>query len=225
MIRFENVTKKFGSITAVEDINLEIEKGELVFLTGRSGTGKTTLVRLLLREILPTSGKITIDDRDISTLKSKEIPFYRRKIGVVFQDFKLLSNMTVYENVKLACQIDGKVNEEEEKKIEHALEIVDMTKRADLFPRQLSGGEIQRTVIARALTMEPRIILADEPTGNVDPQTAKQIIALLEKATENETTVLVATHNADIVNEAKKRVVQLKDGKVASDEKKGKYAE
>ncbi|MBI2268154.1 MAG: ATP-binding cassette domain-containing protein [Candidatus Blackburnbacteria bacterium] len=223
MIKFENVTKKFGSTVALEDISFEIEKGEFVFLTGHSGSGKTTLIRLLLRELSPTSGKILIEGKELGMVRKHELPFYRRKVGVVFQDFKLLSNMTVYENVRLACEIDGHVSDVEEKKIQEVLHEVGMTAKQGLFPRQLSGGETQRAVIARVLVMQPKVILADEPTGNLDPQTARQIIDLLEKASEGETTVLVATHNALIVNDLKRRVIQLKEGKLVGDCKKGKY--
>lgn len=223
MIKFEKVTKKFGSTTALEDISFEVDKGEFVFLTGRSGAGKTTLVRLLLREISPTSGTITIEGKDISALKASEIPFYRRRLGVIFQDFKLLPDMTVYENVRLACEIDGKVAASEEKKIQEALEKVEMTNRANLFPRQLSGGETQRAVIARALCMDPKIILADEPTGNLDPHTARGILSLLDQAVEDHTTVIMATHNANLVNSLKRRVIKIRDGKLVSDQQVGKY--
>lgn len=225
MIRFANVTKKFGTITALEDISFDLDKGEFIFLTGRSGAGKTTLIRLLLRELRPTSGKITIEGKDIGSLKASEIPFYRRRVGVVFQDFKLLPDMTVYENARLACEIDSKVTASDEKKIKEVLEQVGMTARAHLFPRQLSGGELQRAVIARVLVMEPRLILADEPTGNLDPPTARQILSLLDKACERETTVLMATHNAELVNSLKRRVVSLRDGKIVSDQKTGRYTD
>ncbi|OGY09830.1 MAG: cell division ATP-binding protein FtsE [Candidatus Blackburnbacteria bacterium RIFCSPHIGHO2_01_FULL_44_64] len=223
MIKFEEVTKKYGSANAVEDISFEAKEGEFIFLTGHSGAGKTTLIRLLLREITPTSGKVLIEGRDIKDLKSEEIPFYRRKIGVIFQDFKLLPDRTVYENVKLATEIDGRTTPKEEKKIEEALEKVNMSSRANLFPRQLSGGEIQRTVIARVLVQEPKIILADEPTGNLDPETGRQIVDLLGQAGKVGVTVLMATHNADIVNALKHRVVNLKNGKITRDDKSGKY--
>lgn len=220
MIKFEEVTKKYGSTAALDNISFEVKQGEFVFLTGHSGAGKTTLIRLLLRDVNPTSGKVLIEGRDIKDLPSKEIPHYRRKIGVVFQDFKLLPDRTVYENVKLATEIDGRTTPKEEKSIKEALEEVGMSERANLFPRQLSGGEVQRTVIARVLVQEPKIILADEPTGNLDPVTARQIVQLLERAGA---TVLMATHNADIVNALKHRVVNLKNGKVESDQAKGKY--
>lgn len=225
MVKFEKVTKRFGSIVAVEDVSFVVDRGEFVFLTGRSGAGKTTLMRLLLREIIPASGKIIIDDRDLATLKSAEIPFFRRRVGVVFQDFKLLAEMTVYENVALAAEIDGKVTESEEKRIKEALEKVGMSKRAHLFPRQLSGGEAQRAVIARVLVAEPKIILADEPTGNVDPSTARQILHLLDDAAKKDITVIMATHNAPLVNLLRRRVITLRNGKLVGDQKSGRYAD
>lgn len=225
MIKFDKVSKKYGSIVALEDVSLEVAEGEFVFLTGHSGAGKTTLIRLLLRDIAPTSGRVLIENRDIKSLKSSQIPQYRRKIGVIFQDFKLLPDRTVYENVKIATEIDGRTTPEEEKKVRQSLEEVGMTGRADLFPRQLSGGEIQRAVIARVMVQEPKIILADEPTGNLDPTTARQIVGLLDMAVKNGATVLMATHNADIVDALKHRVIHLKNGKVASDKSKSKYGE
>lgn len=224
MIKFENVTKRFGSITALEDISFEVDLGEFVFLTGPSGSGKTTLLRILLRELLPDTGRVLIEGKDIKQLRAKDLPFYRRKIGVVFQDFKLLYERTVFENVALALEIEGE-KEGQEKKVKEALEKVGMLERANLFPRQLSGGELQRTVIARSIVMNPRIILADEPTGNLDPATSRQIVDLLADAADSDTTVIMATHNADIVNAQKRRVISLKNGKLVSDKKKGGYEE
>ncbi|MAG59858.1 cell division ATP-binding protein FtsE [Candidatus Woesebacteria bacterium] len=224
MVKFEQVTKKFGQITALENVSSEIKKGEFVFITGPSGSGKTTLLRLLLREISPNKGKILIEGKDISTLRSSEIPFYRRKIGVVFQDFKLLADRTVYENVELVMEVSGE-GQSAKRKINDALKQVGLAERANLFPRQLAGGEQQRTVLARALVAQPKLILADEPTGNLDPATARQIVSLIDQAAKNGTTVLMATHNADIVNSLKRRVIQLKQGKVVSDKASGKYQE
>ncbi|MEK7521529.1 MAG: cell division ATP-binding protein FtsE [Patescibacteria group bacterium] len=223
MIKFESVTKKYGSTIALDDVTFEVGEGEFAFLTGHSGAGKTTLIRLLLCEITPTSGKVLIEGRDLKSLKKSDIPYYRRKIGVIFQDFKLLQDRTVYENVKIATEIDGRTTPEEEKKVQNALKDVGMTNKANLFPRQLSGGEVQRTVIARVLVQKPKVILADEPTGNLDPQTAMQIVDLLQDAAKNGVTVLMATHNADIVDALKHRVIRLKEGKIQSDVKKGKY--
>mgnify|MGYP001601220994 CR=1 FL=1 len=223
MIKFDSATKKYGSTLALDDVSFEIGEGEFVFITGHSGAGKTTLIRLLLREVSPTSGKVLIEGRDIKSLKSSDIPQYRRKLGVIFQDFKLLHDRTVYENVKIATEIDGRTTQEEEKKVKKALDEVGMISKSNLFPRQLSGGEVQRTVIARVLVQEPKIILADEPTGNLDPQTARQIVDLLDNAAKEGVTVLMATHNADIVDALKHRVIHLKEGKVESDKAKGKY--
>lgn len=225
MITFEEVTKKFGSIVALEDASFKINEGEFAFLTGPSGAGKTTVVKLLLRQLRPDKGRILIDGKDISTIKSSDIPFYRRKIGVVFQDFKLLQDMTVYENISLALQVVGIEKDKANKKIKEALEEVGLLDRANLFPRQLAGGELQRAVLARALVVNPKLILADEPTGNLDPATARQIVSLLTKAADEDTTVLMATHNADIVNSFKRHVIQLKKGKVVADKKSGRYEE
>lgn len=225
MIVFEGVTKRFGSITALDDVSFSVEEGEFAFLTGPSGAGKTTVVKLLLRQLRPDSGKILIDGKDISIIKSRDIPFYRRKIGVVFQDFKLLSDMTVWENVALALGVSGEKGPKADGKIRNALEEVGLLERAGLFPRQLAGGELQRAVIARALVVNPKIILADEPTGNLDPATSRQIVSLLAKAADEDTTVLMATHNADIVNSVKRHVIQLKKGKAVGDKKSGRYEE
>lgn len=221
MVKFENVTKNFGSIKALEDISFEVAPSEFVFVTGPSGAGKTTLLRLLLREYKPDSGKILIEDKDIGTLRAKDLPYYRRKIGVVFQDFKLLMGRTVWENVALALEISGQ-REDAEKVIKEALEEVGLANRANLFPRQLAGGEQQRVVIARALVAKPKLILADEPTGNLDPTTSRQIVELLDKQTEDGTAVVMATHNENVVNWLKRRVLSFKQGKLVSD-KKGKY--
>lgn len=221
MVKFEDVTKRFGSITALEDVSFEIEAGEFVFVTGPSGAGKTTLTRLLLRDIKPDQGKILIEGKDIGTLKPRDLPYYRRKVGVVFQDFKLLFGRTVWENVALALEVSGEQGEE--KRIKEALDEVGLLDRASLFPRQLAGGEQQRVVIARALVARPRLILADEPTGNLDPATSRQIVELLDRQTkEDGTTVVMATHNENIVNSLKRRVLLFRNGKLVSD-RKGKY--
>ena len=224
MISFENVTKKFGSsIIALDDVSLEIAPGEFVFLVGPSWAGKSTLLRLLTREYLPTSGKILVGKVDITKVKSDNIPAHRRKIGFIFQDFKLLEERTVFENVALALQVRGKSDPEILKEVEHTLKLVEIWDRRNLFPRQLSGGEAQRVAVARAIIGKPDIVLADEPTGDLDPTTAWGVIQLLNEVNSWGTTVLMATHNQEIVNTLKKRVVILKKGKIAKDSKEGTY--
>lgn len=224
MISFQNVSKKFSStITALEDINLEIQNGEFVFLVGHSGAGKSTLLRLLAREYLPTSGKILLDETNIAKITSKDIPAYRRKIGIVFQDFKLLEDKTVMENVALALQVRQMPEEEIGKEVEKTLKLFEIWDRRYLFPRQLSGGEAQRTAIARAIIGKPEVLLADEPTGDLDPQTAWSVLQLLGEINSWGTTVIMATHNREIVDTQRRRVIALKGGKITKDTKEGKY--
>ncbi|EKD90337.1 MAG: cell division ATPase [uncultured bacterium] len=224
VIRFENVSKKYNpSITALEDINLEIAGGEFIFIVGPSGAGKSTLLRLLTKEASPSSGKIIVEDIDITKLKSKDIPKYRRRIGFVFQDFKLLDDHTVFENVALALEVRGLKEEEINKEVERILKLFEIWPRRNLFPSQLSGGEAQRTAIARAIIGKPDILLADEPTGDLDPQTSWGVIQLLNEINSWGTTVLMATHNADIVNTLKRRVISIRDGKIVKDKSEGKY--
>jgi len=224
MISFQNVTKKFNpSILALEDISLDINKGEFVFLVGPSGAGKSTLLRLLAREYLPTSGKIIIDNVDVTKLKSSELPNYRKKVGFVFQDFKLLDDRTVFENVALALQVRNLKDLEVEKEVERTLKLFEIWNRRNLFPKQLSGGEAQRTAIARAVIGKPEVLLADEPTGDLDPQTAWSVISLLGEINSWGTTVIMATHNREIVDTQKRRVVSIKGGKITKDKSEGKY--
>ncbi len=224
MISFQNVTKKFSTaITAVDGINLDVKKGEFVFLVGPSGAGKSTLLRLLSREYLPTTGKIVVDEIDISKLKSSDIPLYRRKIGFVFQDFKLLDDRTVFENVALALQVRQMPENEILKEVERTLKLFEIWDRRNLFPRQLSGGEAQRTAIARAIIGKPEVLLADEPTGDLDPQTAWSVLQLLGEINSWGTTVIMATHNKEIVDTQKRRVISVKGGKIIKDKNEGKY--
>ena len=224
MIVFEHVSKKFSSsITALEDISLEIQKGEFVFLVGPSGAGKSTLLRLLAREYLPSSGKVTVDKIDISKIEDSQLPQYRKRVGFVFQDFKLLDDRTVYENVALSLEVRGVEDKDIEKDVEKTLKMFDIWNRRNLFPVQLSGGEAQRTAIARAIIGKPEILLADEPTGDLDPQTAWQVLQLLIEINSWGTTVVMATHNKEIVNTQKRRVISLKDGKVVKDSSEGGY--
>ena len=224
MINFTNVSKKFGNgIIAIEDISLDINHGEFVFLTGHSGAGKTTLLRLIIREFLPTNGKVTVANQDTSKIKKADIPLFRRKIGVIFQDFKLLTDRTVSENIAIAKEILGEKNSNVSKEVEEMLKVVGLEKQKDLFPAQIAGGEMQRTVIARALIQDPQIILADEPTGNLDPATSWEILQILSTINKLGITVIMATHNAEIVNSLGKRVIRIEKGKIVSDEQKGKY--
>lgn len=223
MINFQNVSKKYGSSLAIDDVSLEIKQGEFVFLVGPSGAGKSSLLRILTKEILPSSGKVFINNIDITKLHSKDIPSLRRKVGIVFQDFKLLDDRTVFENVALALEVLNKKDEEINKMVEHILKLVEIWDKRNLFPRQLSGGEAQRTAIARAIVGKPDILLADEPTGDLDPKTAWGVIQLLNEINSWGTTIVMATHNQEIVNTLKRRVVSIKKGKVASDSKEGKY--
>ncbi len=224
LIKFEDVSRKYGSqITALSEINLNIEVGEFVFLVGPSGAGKSTLLRLLAKEIHPSSGKIFIGDQDLGKIKREDLPFFRRKIGFVFQDFKLLDDRTVFENVALALEVRGFKDDDIKKEVERILKLFEIWERRNLFPRQLSGGEAQRTTIARAIIGKPDILLADEPTGDLDPQTAWGVIQLLNEINSWGTTVLMATHNAEIVNSLKRRVVSLKHGKIAKDSLEGRY--
>lgn len=224
LIKFDNISKKFSStITAVDDINIEISGGEFVFVVGPSGAGKSTLLRLLAREYLPTTGKILVDNLDITKLKNNQIPLYRRKIGFVFQDFKLLDDRTVFENVALALEVRDYSDEEIHKEVERILKLFEIWDRRYLFPNQLSGGEAQRTAIARAMVGKPDLLLADEPTGDLDPQTSWGVIQLLNEINSWGTTVVMATHNVEIVNTLKKRVISLKNGKITRDKAEGKY--
>lgn len=225
MIKFDQVTKKYPSgQTPLDDITLTIDGGEFVFLVGPTGVGKTTLLRLITREIMPSSGKIFINEEDILKLPSRKIPYLRRRIGTIFQDFKLLLNRTVFENVALPLEVLGAKDSDIEKEVSLVLEKVGLLEKANSFPVQLSGGEVQRTAIARAIVAKPLILLADEPTADLDPQTAESIIDLLDKINETDRTIIVmATHNAQIVDKFKKRVVSLREGKIHKDSKHGKY--
>lgn len=223
MVLFDSITKKFGSTLALNDISLEIKQGEFVFIVGPSGAGKSTLLRILTRELLPTSGKIMVGNVDITKIQDRDVPKLRRKIGVVFQDFKLLDDRTVFENVALTLEVQNKSDEEIQKGVEHTLKLVEIWDRRNLFPRQLSGGEQQRTAIARAVVGKPDIVLADEPTGDLDPKTAWGVIQLLNEINSWGTTIIMATHNQEIVNTLKRRVIVLKQGKITKDSKEGKY--
>lgn len=224
MILMDRVTKVYNKRgIALERINLHIEPQEFVVIVGSSGAGKSTLLKLLTREEKPTSGKIIVGGIDYDSLKDREIPLLRRKIGVVFQDFKLLPNRSVFENVAFALEIVGMSNREIEHTVPRVLDIVGLSAKAAHFPMELSGGERQRVAIARAIVRQPKILIADEPTGNLDPQHAWGIVKVLEKINNFGTTVLLTTHNVDIVNKLKRRVITISDGHIVSDHAEGGY--
>lgn len=224
MILFDRVTKKYPShVTALEDVSLKVDNGEFVFLVGPSGAGKTTILRLLIREILPSLGSIVFDDWKINKLKNSQIPYLRRQIGFVFQDFKLLSDRTVYENIAVALEIMGKPQHIIQERIREVLRIVRLEGKEGYFPRQLSLGEQQRVAIGRAIAGRINLLLADEPTGNLDPKTSWEVLKIINDINKSGITVVMATHNVDIVNSMKKRVVTLRDGKISRDAAKSRY--
>ena len=224
MIKLEHVSKSYSAgIPALNDVNLEIEDGEFVFIVGDSGSGKSTLIKLLLKELEPTEGVITVDGKVLSKIKRKQVPKYRRNVGVVFQDFRLLKDRNVYDNVAFAQKVVGEPNSHIRKKVPLMLSMVGLAAKYRSFPRQLSGGEQQRVAIARALINEPDILLADEPTGNLDNNSAWEIMKLLEEINAKGTTVLVVTHNLEIVKVMKKRVITVKKGTIVSDSKQGEF--
>ncbi len=224
LIEFQNVVKTYGNkIKALDDIDLSIDRGEFVTLVGPSGAGKSTLIRLLTREELPSAGHIMVAGRDITKLKPRELPYYRRKVGVIFQDFKLLPQKTVAENVAYALEVSDAPPDEINRKVPLILDLVGLSHRMKNRPNELSGGERQRVSIARALVHTPKILIADEPTGNLDPVNTWEIIELLFKINKRGTIVVLATHDREVVNALKKRVITMKDGKIISDQEKGKY--
>lgn len=224
MIEFKEVTKEYSKgIAALNGVNLKIEKGEFAFIVGDSGSGKSTLIRLLLKELDPTSGSIIVNGQNLNRLKHRKIPQYRRHLGVVFQDFRLLKDRNIYENIAFALRVTETSPRIIKQKVPAALSLVGLAQKYKAFPKELSGGEQQRVAIARAIVNEPAILLADEPTGNLDPTNSWEIMKLLEEANERGTTVLVVTHNQEIVNEMKKRVITMKKGVIVSDEQRGGY--
>ena len=224
MILFDEVSKRFpDSSVALDKITLKIEQGEFVSIVGPSGAGKTTLLKLLLAEERPTSGKVSFDGTDVHTLKKRDIDNFRRRIGMVFQDFRLLPNKTVYENIAFTMEVCGKSDEEIEQDVPHVLELVDLLPKIWNFPGELSGGEQQRVAIARALVNEPEIIIADEPTGNLDPGNTYDVVQILKKINDLGTTVILTTHNKGIIDSLGRRVVALDKGRVVRDDKSGRY--
>ena len=224
MVKLEDVTKRYGpDIVGLEDINLHIKPKEFVSIVGQNGAGKSTLVKLLIAEERPDKGNITIGGWDITHIRKSRVPVLRRQIGVVFQDFKLLPQKTVFENVAFAAEVCGEPAKKIRQTVPQALSIVDLEDKADRYPQQLSGGERQRVVIARSLIHRPKLLIADEPTGNLDSINAQEIIDLLLRINEFGTTVILVTHNREVVNSLKKRVLTISEGRIVSDKKQGKY--
>lgn len=225
MIKLEHVSKAYqAGVPALNDVNLEIEEGEFVFVVGDSGSGKSTLIKLLLKELEPTEGTITINNKDLKKIRRKQIPKFRRNIGVVFQDFRLLKDRNIYDNVAFAQKVIGESNRSIKKNVPSMLSMVGLAAKYRSYPRQLSGGEQQRVAIARALINEPKILLADEPTGNLDNHNAWEIMKLLEEINSRGTTVVVVTHNLEIVKAMNKRVITMKKGVVVEDSE-GDYSD
>jgi cell division transport system ATP-binding protein len=224
LIRLRRVTKVYqGNIYALDDVTVDVEKKEFVFIVGPSGSGKSTFIKLLLKEEEPTSGDVYIADTNVSDIKKWKIPYLRRKVGCVFQDFKLLPQKTIYENVAYALEVTGRPHKVIETYVPEVLRLVGLSHKLDSYPDELSGGEQQRVSIARAFVNRPPILLADEPTGNLDPSMSEGIVKLLEGINNTGTTVIMATHDQNIVNAFKKRVVELRDGKVIRDQARGVY--
>lgn len=226
MIRFENVYKKYDNgVVALNNIDLNIKDGEFIFIVGASGAGKSTLLKLLTREELPTKGNVFFDNNNIVKLSRRQVPFHRRKLGVVFQDFKLLNNKTVFENVAYALEIIGTNSNEIKRRVPIVLSLVNLYDRANSYPSELSGGESQRVAIARAVVNNPKILMADEPTGNLDVDTAHEIMEILDNINKKGTTVIMATHAKSIVDQYNKRVIKINNGNIVRDEIGGYYSE
>ncbi len=224
MIFYDKVTKFYnGGRAAVEDITLQIEPGEFVSIVGHSGAGKTTLLKMLFAEIFPTEGAVYFGEREIGGLSSRELLELRRSIGTIFQDFRLLPTKTVYENVAFAMEVSGKNDEDIQADVPHVLDLVGLSEKMWSFPRELSGGEQQRVAIARALVNQPDVLIADEPTGNLDPINTHDVVEILKKINDLGTTVLLTTHNKSVVDNVGRRVITLEQGRMVRDDKEGKY--
>lgn len=223
MIEFRNVTKEYKSVVALKDFNVTIEDGDFVFLIGASGAGKSTFIRLLLRELIPNKGEVYVNNRKLNDMRNSEVPQYRRKIGMVFQDFQLIPTLNVYENVAFAMRVTNAKAKDIKIRVPEVLDMVGLGDKHDSFPNELSGGEQQRVSIARALVNKPILLIADEPTGNLDPKTSWGIMEILDNINKHGTTVIMATHGQEIVNTMRKRVIELNHGIVVRDEEKGGY--
>ena len=224
MIEFNNVSKIYNNnVKALSDVSVKIDSGDFVFLVGPSGSGKSTFIKMLLKEIEPTMGNITVADKKLSEIKRNQIPYYRRKIGMVFQDFRLIPTLNVYENVAFAMRVVEASQKEIRKRVPMVLSLVRLSHKYKMFPNELSGGEQQRVSLARAIVNNPSVLIADEPTGNLDPDTAKEIMELLEDINRSGTTIVMATHAKDIVDSMKKRVIAIEKGSIVRDDRKGMY--
>ena len=224
MIEFNNVSKIYNNnVKALSDVSVKIDSGDFVFLVGPSGSGKSTFIKMLLKEIEPTMGSITVADKDLSEIKRNQIPYYRRKIGMVFQDFRLIPTLNVYENVAFAMRVVEASQKEIRKRVPMVLSLVGLSHKYKMFPNELSGGEQQRVSLARAIVNNPSVLIADEPTGNLDPDTAKEIMELLEDINRSGTTIVMATHAKDIVDSMKKRVIAIEKGAIVRDDRRGMY--
>ena len=225
MIRLENVTKTYPKAArpSLDSVSVAIDKGDFVFFIGPSGSGKSTIVKLLLHEVTPTKGKVVVNERDVSAMRSWRIPHFRRQIGCVFQDFRLLPTRTAYENVAFALEVIGKSQAVARRVVPEVLELVGLGGKEHRYPNELSGGEQQRVAVARAFVNRPLILLADEPTGNLDPDTSIEIMRLLDRINRTGTTVVMVTHDSNIVNQMRRRVVEIEGGKIVRDQPRGVY--
>ena len=224
MIEMMNVTNKYNKgITAINNLSIQIKDGEFVYVVGPSGAGKSTFIKMMYREEKATKGRIRVGKYDLMKIRDRQIPYLRRYVGVVFQDFKLLQHKTVYENVAYAMEVIEKSPREIKRRVEDVLELVNLKHRMNNFPNELSGGEQQRVAIARAIVNTPGILIADEPTGNLDPETSMEIMDILERINEQGTTIVMATHNSQIVNEKKHRVIAIENGQIVRDQEQGEY--
>ena len=224
MITFDNVSMQYDSKhTALRNINIKIDKGEFVFIVGPSGAGKSTFVKMLTHELTPASGKVIVDGVDITNLNRREVPYYRRKLGIVFQDFRLLQEKTVFENIAFVLRVTGTKSKEIKERVAKVLSLVGLKNKANDYPSKLSGGEQQRIAIARALVNQPLLLIADEPTGNLDPVISEEIMELFNHINHMGTTIIMVTHNKELVNSMHKRVVSIEDGLIVNDVKKGGY--
>ncbi len=224
MIEMMNVTKKYNKgITAINNLSIQIKDGEFVYVVGPSGAGKSTFIKMMYREEKATKGRIRVGKYDLMKIRDRQIPYLRRYVGVVFQDFKLLQHKTVFENVAYAMEVIEKSPREIKRRVEDVLELVNLKHRMNNFPNELSGGEQQRVAIARAIVNTPGILIADEPTGNLDPETSMEIMDILERINEQGTTIVMATHNSQIVNEKKHRVIAIENGQIVRDQEQGEY--